>query len=111
MLLPEEKFSDDALGWLDFIKCAIKKQWPQHHIHWKYGVPFWQIDGKDVCYFNANKKEVYLSFMYPNNDLMRFLDGDGKKMTAKFYLSGQGKLNLEVLESILRMAWYQYGPE
>lgn len=73
---------------------------------WKYGMPFFYLDGKMFCYFWFDKKngQPYLGFMNGNKMVHPKLESGDRKRVRIYRLDPDKDIPLDEVEYLLREA-------
>lgn len=82
---PDDRYfaeqSADKAALLGKLRTLVNKAVPDADVSIKWGVPFYQVDGKNVCALASFKDHVAINFFAPPNALVdpdKKLEGNGK---------------------------------
>jgi len=93
---------------LFFLQIVVEKTIPELELKYKYKIPFYYLNGKPFCYFNASHKKQFVDIGFCRGNQIEIykeylVSENRKKMTSLRYTS-LAKIDNQILVGVLGFA-------
>jgi len=93
------------------LQILIETSFPEAKLVFKWKIPFYNLEGKPLCYLNTSKKKGYVDVgFYTNKELEKFnkfVISDNRKVVRSLRYKTINEINAEVLSAVLKEAYQQ----
>jgi len=91
-----------------FLQIVVEKTIPELELKYKYKIPFYYLNGKPFCYFNASHKKQFVDIGFCRGNQIEIykeylVSENRKKMTSLRYTS-LAKIDNQILVGVLGFA-------